>query len=453
MTDSFAERRLGFTGDPLRIATAWAAQSPGPYVLYENHGQVCWAEGAHLLVRIMADRVLVDQAGTRRSFDAHGDPLATAGACLESIAGQAWRAYGWVSFELEGALHGRAHSRDAVLGCLMVPRREVRFGRTDVVLRAIDSADLGRLQTDLSDSVPGATAARATGAMTAAVDIDYGADAYRAAVTASIDAIRSGRVDKVVLSRVVPISGEIDVPASYLRGRRANDPARSFLIDIGGWQAAGFSPEIVARVGARGEVMSQPLAGTRALLGNAADQDRRAELVRDPKEVFEHAISVRIAADELSAVCAGGTVGVREFMTVKERGSVQHLASELVGVLAPGRNRWDALAALFPAVTASGVPKAAACQLIGELEPVPRELYGGAVLTVDCDGDLDAALTLRAVFRHGGHTWLRAGAGIVAQSSPERELEETKEKLRSVSRHLVSAEPSVQGTAAAGAVA
>lgn len=452
MIDSFAERRVAFSGDPLCLATAWAAQSSGPYVLYENRGQVCWAEGAHLLVRIMADRVLVDQAGTRRSFDAHGDPLGVAGACLESLAGRAWRAYGWVSFELEGALRGRAHSRDALLGCLMIPRREVRFGRAEVLLRAIDSADLDRLQSNLSESDPRATAARATGAVTAAVDIDHGADAYRAGVAASIGAIRSGRVDKVVLSRVVPISGEIDFPASYLRGRRANDPARSFLIDIGGRQAAGFSPEIVARVGARGEVMSQPLAGTRALLGDATDRDRRAELYRDPKEVFEHAISVRIAADELATVCAAGTVGVREFMTVKERGSVQHLASELVGALAPDRNRWDALAALFPAVTASGVPKAAACDLIGELEPVPRGLYGGAVLTVDCEGDLDAALTLRSVFRHGGRTWLRAGAGIVAQSSPERELEETKEKLRSVSRHLVPG-PFVRGTAAAEAVA
>ena len=449
----FFERWIEFTGDPLRLVTRWAARSPGPYVLYENRGRVCWAEGAHLILRIMSDRVLVEHNGTRYSVDGSGDSLAAAGNCLESTAARGWRAYGWAAFELAGALRGRAPAYDDALGCLMVPRREVRFGRGEAVLRATEPAELDRLQAQLRRTDPAIAMASEGGTASAAVDIDHGADAYRAAASTAIDAIRNGRLDKIVLSRVVPVDGRIDLPASYLRGRRANDPARSFLIDIGGWQAAGFSPEIVARVGAQGKVMSQPLAGTRALLGDDTDRDRRDELYRDPKEVFEHAISVRIAADELDTVCVGGSVGVREFMTVKERGSVQHLASELVGALAPDRSRWDALAALFPAVTASGVPKPAACDLIGELESTPRGLYGGAVLTVDCDGDLDAALTLRSVFRHGGNTWLRAGAGIVAQSNPERELEETKEKLRSVSRYLVSADPSVPDPAAARALA
>jgi salicylate synthetase len=136
-------------------------------------------------------------------------------------------------------------------------------------------------------------------------------------------------------------------------------------------------------------------------------------------------------------VCAPGTVRVADFMSVKERGSVQHPASDVVGRLADGRTSWDAFAALFPAVTASGIPKAAACDMIRRSESGERGLYSGAVLTVDADGAIDAALVLRSVFRRNGRTWLRAGAGIVAQSTPERELEETVEKLRSVSRFLV----------------
>jgi anthranilate/para-aminobenzoate synthase component I len=126
-------------------------------------------------------------------------------------------------------------------------------------------------------------------------------------------------------------------------------------------------------------------------------------------------------------------------MTVKERGSVQHLASRVSGQLAGGRHAWDAFGAVFPAVTASGVPKDAAYASIRSHETEMRGLYSGAVLTVEQGGAMDAALVLRAVYRQNGRTWLRAGAGIVGQSLPEREFEETCEKLGSVARFLVPA--------------
>jgi salicylate synthetase len=111
----------------------------------------------------------------------------------------------------------------------------------------------------------------------------------------------------------------------------------------------------------------------------------------------------------------------------------------VTGELRPGTDRWAAPAVLFPAVTASGIPMAEACRLIDQVEPDNSGLYSGTVLTVDSAGALDAALVLRSVFRHDGQTWLRAGAGIVPQSDPERELEETREKLRTISRYLVRA--------------
>jgi salicylate synthase len=224
-------------------------------------------------------------------------------------------------------------------------------------------------------------------------------------------------------------------------GRRRNTPARSFLLRMDGLEAAGFSPEIVVAVGEDGTVVSQPLAGTRALTPDAATNSRlRAELLSSEKEIFEHAISVKVGNDELLTVCEPDSVGVRSLMTLEERGSVQHIASRVTGRLAPGHDAWDAFAAVFPAVTASGVPKEAAYAAIRRHETERRGLYSGAVLTVDESGELDAALVLRTVFRRHGRTWLRAGAGIVSQSQPAREFEETCEKLDSVARFLVASE-------------
>ncbi|MFV2179049.1 salicylate synthase [Actinomadura sp. LOL_011] len=269
------------------------------------------------------------------------------------------------------------------------------------------------------------------------MDVRAGGDAYRARVARAVADIGAGRYQKVIVSRRLDVPYPVDVPATYVRGRAANTPARSFLLDLDGFQATGFSPEVLASVEADGTVMTQPLAGTRAF-GRGADADARTrrELESDPKEIFEHAVSVRTSQDELYEVCAPGSVRVTGFMTVKERGSVQHLGSSVSGVLAPGRTCWDALDALFPGVTASGIPKPAAVEAIGGLEE-HRGLYAGAVLAVSHDGALDSALVLRALYSRDGRAWLRAGAGIVSGSTPEREYEETCEKLSSIAPHVV----------------
>ncbi|MCM3926325.1 salicylate synthase, partial [Frankia sp. AiPs1] len=310
------------------------------------------------------------------------------------------------------------------------------------LLRAAVAADLDTLAETIggpSDAQPGPARPLA--------DLDHGADDYRRIVAGAVEDIQAGRFRKVILSRVVPVEGEIDLVATYERGRRGNTPARSFLLDVDGVRAIGFSPETVVEVGADGRVSTQPLAGTTAFDGGVGpdgpggDRARREALLRDPKEIYEHAVSVQVAQDELRPLCAPGTLIVDEFMTVLERGSVQHLASRVSGRLAAGFDGWDALGAVFPSVTASGVPKDAACAAIRRYEPSPRGLYSGAVISATSDGALDAALVLRTVFQRDGRTWLRAGAGVVGASRPERELTETKEKLRSVSRFLVPAQP------------
>lgn len=424
-------REISLAADPIAVGTALCSSSSDAHLLYEHNGVVRWAEGESAVVEAYADRVVVHAPGPRREVPVWGGPLVTVGSVLREIGGADWSAYGWVAFELsDPAGYG-------VLARFMLPDCEVLLGPDSATLTATDALGLDALELRLTAAVAAAQAPVSSSRI--AVDTaEHGVEAYLKAVDAAVHAIRAGELEKVILSRLIPVTADVDLPATYLAGRRANDPARSFLLRLGGWEAAGFSPEIVASVCPRGTVVTQPLAGTRALDGDPrTDEATRDELFRDPKEVFEHAISVRLAATELAAFCTPETVRVRKFMTIKNRGSVQHLASELAGELRPGADAWDALAGLFPAITASGVPKKSACAMVRRLDSDDRGLYSGAVVTACSDGSLDAALVLRSVYRRDGRTWLRAGAGIVALSTPERELEETREKLASVSRHLV----------------
>ncbi len=243
-----------------------------------------------------------------------------------------------------------------------------------------------------------------------------------------MEEIAAGHYHKVILSRCVAVPFALDFPATYRLGRRHNTPARSFLLRVAGVRAVGYSPELVAAVHGNGVVVTEPLAGTRAL-GRGAARDRRAcnELQSNPKEIAEHAISVQGAFREINEVARGGSAAITDFMTVRERGSVQHLGSTVSARLHPSKDRMDALEALFPAVTASGIPKSAGIDAILRLDETPRGLYSGAVGVFSADGGLDAALTLRAAYEQNGQTWLRAGAGVVAASQPEREFEETCE--------------------------
>ncbi|MFB4311446.1 salicylate synthase [Actinomadura sp. GTD37] len=394
----------------------------GDYVVYERPGS--WTFAGGVLGEIVLD------GGTVRARWPGLPPSARpwagrpADALRDAFADApmpAWNAYGWIAFEFAAP---RPAGR---LAHLIVPRTEVRIadGRAHVT-----GPGAARVAGLLAGPAPAAGAP-------SPVDVRVGGDAYRAKVAEAVAEIRAGRYQKVIVSRRLDIPHPVDVVATYARGREANTPARSFLLDLGGFQATGFSPEVLATVDPDGRVMTQPLAGTRALgAGAETDARTRRELENDPKEVFEHAVSVRTSLEELHRVCEPGTVQVTDFMTVKERGSVQHLGSRAAGVLAPGRSPWDALDALFPGVTASGIPKPDAIEAITRLED-RRGMYSGAVVAVSHDGALDSALVLRALYSESGRAWLRAGAGVVSASTPDREYEETCEKLASIAPHIV----------------
>ncbi|AJC53590.1 salicylate synthase [Streptomyces sp. 769] len=431
----YCETALDIAEGPLALACRLARSGAfSDYMVYENQGIWSFAAGRLAELRLSpAGMELTCGPLVRHLPLAEGLP--GVGSLLAGLPLRGWRAYGWARFELADVLSGATLPEDSGdLLFLMVPASEVRITDGRVLLRASDEERLKHL-AGLVRSDPGPPAL--TEARLTLNAEDHGN--YRAAVATAVAAIEAGHLEKVVLSREVTVPYTVDLAASYYAGRHHNTPARSFLLDLGGLRAAGFSPETILEATGDGQVTTTPLAGTRARTGSPhADARLRADLLSDPKEIHEHAISVRLACDELASVC--GTVHVRDFMTVQERGSVQHLASAVSGRLRSGHGPWHALAAVFPAVTATGIPKQTARNLIREVELTPRGLYAGAVLTCDDDGALDAALVLRTIYQDTDRTWLRAGAGVVRHSRPEREHEETCEKLNSVTRHLVPGE-------------
>ena len=433
----YVETTIEVAGDPLDLSARLAEAGPhGEFVVYEKNGQ--WSYAGGVLADVTVDRDGARLGGVRTARLPWSDqPLRQVNELLAMVPVRGWRAYGTAAFELSYAKDGnREHVDDQPLIHLVVPKSEVRISSGRAQVRSTNPDTLDVLIDLLTRPVEG----RAQDAV--ALDVrQIGRDEYRDAVEGAVQDIADARLQKMILSRLVQVDEDIDLVGTYLRGRRQNTPARSFLLRLGGLEAAGFSPEIVVSVTDDGTVVSQPLAGTRALTSDAATNSRlRGELLSDVKEIYEHAISVKVSNDELLTVCEPDTVGVRDLMTLEKRGSVQHIASQVTGRLAAGYDAWDAFAAVFPAVTASGVSKEAAYEAIRRYETERRGLYGGAVMTVDESGAMDAALVLRTVYRQDGRTWLRAGAGIVGQSQPDREFEETCEKLDSVARFLVAAE-------------
>ncbi|GAB90257.1 salicylate synthase [Gordonia rhizosphera] len=426
-------RAPGDAAEAARICAAWA-RSGGfdEYVVYERDHRWVFAAGVRARIVLTASAVTVTHDDVSVTTPWHTDPSAALAAALASLEIPDWRVYGWVVFDYSAAHHDlqRHVPDDAVLAQLIVPEVEAH-----VDAAGIDTGDADPAVASLLREL--AASAAAPGPATP-VAVDSDPDGYRGRVGAAVAEIGAGRYDKVILSRRVDIPFAVDLPATYARGRAGNTPARSFLLSLGSLAAAGFSPELVVAADSDGTVVTEPLAGTRAL-GRSGDLDEsaRAELLRDAKEISEHAISVRACVDEIASVALPGTTVVSEFMAVRERGSVAHLASTVRGELAPDADAWRALAVLFPSITASGIPKARALDAIYRLEPDTRGLYSGAVLTASSAGDLEATLALRTVFATDDGAWLRAGAGIVAQSTPEREFEETCEKLASVAPFVV----------------
>jgi salicylate synthetase len=432
----YHELRTTVLRDPLAaLGRLVAARLFPDHVIYERSGEWWFAGGAQGEVTVGAGVVRASWEDWDLAREATSSPFRDAARALAALPCEDWRAYGWAAFESAHLTSGISRPGPAtdLQVHLMIPHTEVHLKEGAAVIRSCSLPTALQVRELLSELVV------LPSPVPRPVDVaPSGRDPYERAVAAALERIERGALRKVIISRPLPLPFAIDPFATYALGRRNNTPARSFLLSLGEWQAAGFSPETVVEVGSGGSLAVQPLAGTRAFgLGEEADERLRLELEADPKEVYEHAVSVRAVVEDLADLCPPGSIRVEDFMSVKARGSVQHLASMVRGRLRRGLGAWDALEANFPSITVSGIPRREAYECIAALEPEPRNVYGGAVLTVDSRGAMDAALVLRAVYQHRGRAWLRAGAGIVAGSTPAREFEETCEKLRSVSRFVV----------------
>ncbi|MGW4328667.1 nocobactin biosynthesis salicylate synthase NbtS [Nocardia sp. NPDC004573] len=429
--------RVEYVTDPAAAMSRLAgADRFGEYVMYERPGEWVFAADPIGSVELDVRELRIAWEGQTTTSPWEGNPAGVIDRALAALPLDGRNAYGWIGFEFcAWALDATEHlDPRTTLAHLMVPRIEVRVGEFGVRISGATPTETG----DIHDLIAQSQNAELPQAHPADIRIDP--TGYRDRVAEAVGEIQAGRYQKVILSRKVDLPFAVDVPATYRLGRAHNTPARSFLLRLGGLEAAGFSPELVASVDDDRVVTTEPLAGTRAFgRGAAADSAARAELITDPKEIVEHAISVQTSFAEIAVVADPGTPAVSDFMAVRERGSVQHLASTVRGRLAADRSSWDALEVLFPSVTASGIPKREGVDSVFRLDHDPRGLYSGAVVTVSPTGALEATLVLRAVYQNAEGAWLRAGAGIVGQSRPEREFEETCEKLGSIAPYVVKA--------------
>jgi anthranilate synthase component 1 len=256
-------------------------------------------------------------------------------------------------------------------------------------------------------------------------------DDFRKNVLRAKEHILAGDVFQVVLSRRLSWPAPDGALPIYRMLRVTNPAPYMFLFRTGGpgsLELAGSSPEPLVRVEGR-RVLSRPIAGTRAR-GADPDADLRLEreLLADPKERAEHAMLVDLARNDLGIVCTPGTVAPTELMAVERFSRVMHIVSTVEGELRDGLSPLDALAATFPAGTVTGAPKRRAMEIIAEAEPTARGPYAGAVGYLTFAGDMDFCITIRTAVVSGGVAHVQAGAGVVADSDPQRELRETEEK-------------------------
>jgi anthranilate synthase component I len=255
-------------------------------------------------------------------------------------------------------------------------------------------------------------------------------------VRAAKEYIAAGDIYQVVLSQRFQAEVRAEPFTVYRALRHVNPSPYMYFVRMGGLSIVGSSPEMLVRVeGAR--VETHPIAGTRPR-GRTPEEDLRLgeELKRNEKERAEHVMLVDLGRNDVGRVCQYGTVRVPQFMGLERFSHVMHLTSIVEGRLSENHDRLDALVSCFPAGTVSGAPKVRAMQIIKELEPAGRGLYAGAVGYLDFAGNLDFCIAIRTVIMSNGMAYAQAGAGIVSDSNPAAEYEETRDKARALLRAL-----------------
>ena len=295
-------------------------------------------------------------------------------------------------------------------------------------------AEIHRTRKLMESPLPPSAARRSSGAFR--VESNMTKQRFTYAVRKSKEYIRAGDAFQIVVSQRFAAKTPADPFEIYRALRVINPSPYLYFLKLGDVSVAGSSPEMLVKVQGR-DAFYKPLAGTRRRGSTEAeDAELEANLLADPKERAEHIMLVDLGRNDLGRVCEYGSVKVERLMFVERFSHVMHIVSSLRGRLRQGVDCFEALMACFPAGTLSGAPKVRAMEIIDELEPTRRGIYAGAILYLDFSGNLDSCIGLRTLVAKNGRAYVQAGAGIVADSVPETEFEESVNKARAVIKAL-----------------
>ncbi|CAN5304791.1 anthranilate synthase component I [soil metagenome] len=402
--------------------------------------------GARHELALEAHELIVD--GRLQPFD--GDPLGRLRAWLaeaELPSAELPRGpvglVGYIGYEAAGWFERLPAPRPVHFrlptAAFVVPRAILAFDHLRSTIRLhplVDEAEGRALAAEVArkfrESVPRAPAVGKSGAPRVSLD----QEAFERGVARAQEHILAGDLYQIVLSVRFEGETEADPFAVYRALRLLNPSPYLYFLEVAGAAIVGSSPEVLARLEGR-RALLRPIAGTRPR-GATAEEDAAlaAELAADAKENAEHTMLVDLARNDLGRVAAAGTVEVAKLKAIERYSHVMHMVSTVEGVLAPHCDQFDLFRAAFPAGTVTGAPKIRAMEILHELEDGARGIYAGSVGYFGADGSMDQAIAIRTLAFHDGRYACQAGAGIVADSAPEREWAEVQHKARVLTRAL-----------------
>jgi anthranilate synthase component 1 len=272
------------------------------------------------------------------------------------------------------------------------------------------------------------------------VSSNYTREAFCQAVRQCKEYVEAGDIIQAVLSQRLQVEARVDPFDVYRALRVINPSPYMYFLRLGDLTIVGSSPEVLVRL-EEGQIDLRPIAGTRPRgKGEGEDCALAEELLKDPKERAEHIMLVDLGRNDVGRVATIGSVEVNELMVIERYSHVMHIVSNVRGRLQEGKDAFDLLRACFPAGTVTGAPKIRAMEIIEELEPVKRGPYAGAIGYFSFSGNMDTCITIRTILFANGSAWVQAGAGIVADSDPDREYQETMNKAAALLRAFEMAE-------------
>ncbi|MEW2220581.1 anthranilate synthase component I [Streptomyces sp. NPDC006990] len=475
-------RRLLADGDtPIALYRKLAAERPGTFLLESAENGRTWSRYSFIGVRS-------DAALTVRGGEAHwqgtppvgvptdGDPLVALRETVEALhtprdlhrGGElppfTGGMVGYLGYDIVQRLEKIGHHPGTAddlglpeLTMLLTSDLAVLDHRDGTVLLIANAINHNDLDTGVDEAY--ADAVRRLDAMAAdlarpapvdpvalpaselpSVEARSGGATYQGWVEDIKERIRGGEAFQVVPSQRFEARCEASALDVYRVLRATNPSPYMYLLRFEGFDIVGSSPEALVKV-EDGRAMMHPIAGTRPRGATPGEDTALAEeLLADPKERAEHLMLVDLGRNDLGRVCEPGSVEVVDFMSIERYSHVMHIVSTVTGQLAPDRTAFDALTSCFPAGTLSGAPKPRALQIIEELEPTRRGVYGGCVGYLDFAGDSDTAIAIRTALLRDGTAYVQAGAGVVADSDPEAEDTECANKAAAVLRAVRTAE-------------